>query len=80
MVIVIMDDPNINKQDHEKLINELDELMEENDNLGTEVQEYKDIDIHIYQGIRFRHLVKINIIFLTMKKMHSLELSIIVIW
>lgn len=66
--MVIDDDSNINNQDHEKLINELDELMKENGNLETVVQEYKDIDIPIYQGIRFRYLVKINIIFLIMKK------------
>jgi len=49
------DDLNINKQVHEKLINELDELMKDNENLETVVQEYKDIDILIlYQGIRFR--------------------------
>ena len=68
-----------NKQGHGKLINELDELIKKNENLETVVQEYKDIDIPIYQGIRFRCLVKINIIFLIMKYMRSLELSIIIV-
>lgn len=51
---MVIDDSNANKQEHEKLINELDELMKVNENLGTENQEYKGIEI--YQGIRFRYL------------------------
>jgi len=72
-------DPNINKHGHEKLVNELDELMKENEHFETVVQEYKDIDIPTYLGIRFRYLVKINIIFLIMKNMYGLELSIIIV-
>lgn len=54
--IFIVDDPN------EKLINEHDELMKDNDNLGIEVQEYKDIKVW-----NIEYLVK-NSIILIMKK------------
>jgi len=37
--MVIDDDPNINKQDHEQLINELDEFLKENEYLERVVQE-----------------------------------------